>query len=240
MAIQENGEYADTLGIEINDDEGVVDKKTKEHILNLRVEVDNDERELFVNWPREEPRGFSQMQAVQQWSISVKQYLRGIKRLWHDETGKNDVKNVDYYWREKTIAEYTLPPPDKDGYQFSLIAQPGIDEQTLRSELGLPRGVEIPKPETIEIKGLEDVLKRDSIGHSWTVYTEKRGARPNWEQVVLHQEIPLPKSVLEEAVEVADDFLQQAGIGFKIGNDLPSWGFEELGSAIEDDDIEVV
>lgn len=240
MDTQENGDGLDGLGIEINDEEGLVDKRTKQHILQLRVEIDNDEREIFVNWPKENPRGFSQVQAVQQWAIPVKQYLRAIKRLWHDEGSQNNVRNVDYYWREKTISSYELVPPDKDGYQFSLIGQPQVDADTVRNKLGLPRGVEVPKPVTVEINGLQDVLDRQSIGHTWAVYTEKSGARPNWEEKILSREMPLPKSLLSDAVEVADDFLQQAGVGFKIGDDLPSWGYDDLGKAIEDDDIEVV
>lgn len=240
MSVHENGEYADALGIEINDEEGLVDKKTKQHILNLRVEIDNDERELFVNWPRENPRQFSQVQAVQQWAISVKQYLRAIKRLWHQESRDNQVRNVDHYWRERTIAQFELVPPDKDGYEFRLIGVEGMGKEDVRNELNLPRDAEIPTPTVISIDGLQDILTRDSIGHTWSVYTDKTGAKPNWEQMVLRKQMPVPKSVLEEAVEVADDFLQQAGIGFKIGDDLPSWGYEELGSAIEDDDIEVV
>lgn len=236
----ENGETPSANGIAVNDEDGLVDKRTKQHILNLRVSVDNDERELFVNWPKENPRSYNERKAVEQWSISVKQYLRGIKRLWHDEAGSNDVRNVDYYWREKQIDSYELVPPDKDGYQFSLISIPNMDAGDVRTELGLPRGVDVPQPKTVTIQGLQDVLDRKRIGHSWSVYVEKTGAKPNWEQKILTREVPLPKDLLSQAVEVADDFLQQAGIGFKIGDDLPSWGYEDLGTAIEDDDIEVV
>jgi len=34
--------------VTIEDEEGVVDRKTKDHILNLRVQVDEDERALYV------------------------------------------------------------------------------------------------------------------------------------------------------------------------------------------------
>lgn len=236
----QNGDLSDSLGIQINDDEGLVDKRTKEHILNLRQQIDNDERELFVNWPKEDRRSFNQVQAVQQWAVPVKQYLRAIKRLWHTDGSENNVRNVEFYWRQKTIAEYELTPPDKDGYQFSLIGAPDMTPDDLRNRIGLPRGVDVPQQVTITVNGLQEILDRDRIGHTWTVYVEKSGARPNWNQKVLTKEMPLPKDLLTNAVEVADDFLQQAGVGFKIGNDLPSWGYEELGSAIDDDDIDVV
>lgn len=235
-----NGDYADSLGIEINDEDGLVDKRTKQHIVNLRIEIDNDERELFVNWPKEQPQQYSELQAVQQWSVSVKQYLRAIKRLWHDEGDTSEVRNVDYYWQEKKIASYDLVPPDKDGYRFSLIGMQEMDANSIRRRIGLPQGAEVPKPVTISINGLEEVLNRDRISHSWTVYVDKSGAPPNWDDRTLTREIPLPRELLSDAVEVADDFLQQAGIGFKIGNDLPSWGYEDLGNAVQDDDITVI
>jgi len=212
---QKNGYQQSGAGVELQDDEGIVDRKTKEHILNLRVMVDDDERELFVHKATDPEVGLSRERAIQHWSISVKQYLRGIKRLWHTD-GKSDVKNVEFYWQEKEISSFTLVPPDKNGYQFSLSAREEIDDEQLRMMLDLPRGVEPPRPHTVTFEGLNDVLKTDTIEHTWFVYTEKSGAKPNWEQLTLQHRSPLPKELLEEAVEVADDFLQQAGLGFDI------------------------
>jgi hypothetical protein len=77
----ENGYSSADVGIEVSDEEGLVDKKTKEHILNLRVQIDEDERELFVNKATDPDQALSYVQATQYWSVSVRQYLRGIKRL---------------------------------------------------------------------------------------------------------------------------------------------------------------
>jgi hypothetical protein len=171
----------------------------------------------------------------------VRQYLRGIKRLWNDDNGdKQVVKNVEEYWSERKIAEYTLTPPDKAGYKFSMIQRQDMEDKQLRRMLDLPRGVELPKPVTKEFRGLNSILERDGLRHEWMVYTEKSGAPPNWDAITLTAEVPMPKSVLNSAVEMADNFLQQAGIGFKIGSDLPSWGQEELRTAKEDDDVEVI
>jgi hypothetical protein len=216
MASQrQNGYQESGAGIELQDDEGLVDRKTKEHILDLRKQIDNDERELFVAKATDPNINLSRQKAVQHWAISVKQYLRSIKRLWHTE-GKSDVKNVAYYWQEKNITEYTLVPPDKDGYQFSLIAREDVTEDQLRMMLNLPRGADPPKPEVVTFDGLESVLNRDTVEHTWFVWTEKTGARRNWDQLTIQHRTPLPKDLLEDAVEVADDFLQQAGLGFDI------------------------
>lgn len=237
-----NGHKTETKapGIQISDDEGLVDKRTKQHILSLRREVDNDERELFVNKFTDPEADISYAEAVQHWSVSVKQYLRAIKRLWNDGGDQHHIKNVEHYWNSVKIYEQTLTPPDKGGYRFSLIGQPGISSEDVRRMLGLPSDVTVPQPQTVTITGLQEVLERQRIGHTWTVYIDKSGPPPAWEQLVLQQEQPLPKELLERAVEVAQDFLQQAGIGFKIGDDLPNWGFDEMENARERDDIEVV
>jgi len=44
---------------------------------------------------------------------------------------------------------------------------------------------------------------------------------------MLSRVLPLPKHVLENAVEVADNFLQQAGLGFEIG--VPDYRSTEPG-----------
>jgi len=236
-----NGEKPEDVGSKISDEEGLVDRKTKEHILNLRVQIDEDERELFVNQATDPERRMGMAEATQFWSVSVKQYLRAIKRLWNDDDNSNSpVKNVDLYWRRKKLAEYTLVPPDKNGYQFSLIAQPDVDATTLRRTQGLPRDAEVPRPETKDFYGLQSILDTDVISHNWVVYIDKKGAPPNWEQIPLSRQVPLPKGVLEDAVEMADNFLQQAGVGFKVGDDLPDWGSDIVEKAKERDDIEVI
>jgi hypothetical protein len=210
-------------GVHIEDEEGLVDRKTKNHILDLRKQIDNDERELFVEKATDPNVRLDPRQATQYWAVSVKQYLRGIKRLWHedDETGEGSaLDNVEYYWQEKQIGEsFTLIPPDKDGYEFSIIAHPDTDADMVRRMLDLPKEESVPQPHAVKIRGLDDILNREKISHTWTVYVDKRGAPPNWERKTLVNEQPLPKELLEDAVEVADNFLQQAGIGFEIAAD---------------------
>jgi len=236
MAVDTNGSDP---GITISDDEGLVDKELKRHILSLRTQIDEDERNLFVDKVADPGNDMRYIDAVEYWRIPVQQYLRGIKRLW---TGgeSNIVKNVDLYWQEKEIGSYQLIPPDKDGYEFSAIQYGDVTAEDLQSQYNLPSASEVPQPKTVEFVGLQSVLERTRIGHHWTVNVSKRGAPRNWDTISLSKGLPIPKSILEQTVEMADDFLQRAGIGFKIGKDLPSWGTEELENAKERDDIEVI
>lgn len=218
---KQNGQRQSGDDVHIEDEEGLVDRKTKNHILDLRKQIDVDERELFVEKATNPDIQLNPRQATQFWAVSIKQYLRGIKRLWHqDDDANNGISQVDYYWQEKQIGDgYTLVPPDKDGYEFSIIAYPEVNPQGVRRQLNLPRDATVPEPVEVELHGLDDILNREMISHRWHVYVDKRGAPPTWSEVTLVNEQPLPKDLLEDAIEVADDFLQQAGIGFDIAAD---------------------
>lgn len=211
---------------EINDEEGLVDRKTKGHILDLRRQIDEDERRLFIELEANPQSGINHIEATQYWAVTVKQYLRSIKRLWGSTKDDEDhnVKGVREYWEEKKIGTVELPPPDKNGYQFSLCANEELGDEQLRRNLDLPRGTEIPRPVERDFFGLSSILEGDTVEHTWRVWVQKEGARPNWEDEILYQARPLPKGLLEKSVEEADNFLQQAGIGFDIGDNLPTDG----------------
>lgn len=212
--------------VTIEDEEGVVDRKTKEHILSLRVQVDEDERSLYVEKASDPNYSLSVPEANQYWGISVRQYLRGIKRLWSSGDEVDGVRNVKEYWERMKIAEERIVPPDKDGYRFSLV-DAGHDDLALKQKLGLPKRSELPEPVVEEFRGLNSILSQNRIEKTWVVKTKMDGPPPEHESVVLRRVYPLPKHVLENAVEVADNFLQQAGLGFEIG--VPDYRSTEPG-----------
>ena len=201
--------------VRVEDEEGIVDRKTKEHILALRKQIDEDERRLYVELVA--TGEVDKPQADQFWGVSVRQYLRGIKRLWNDENieESSGVKNVEYYWKSKPIDELRIPPPDKRDYPFSRLANSAESPSTIKRELGLPRSAELPQPKRVEFRGLESVLNTHQIRKQWSVKVSDRGPAPAHEHMYLERVLPVPKTVLEQAVETADNFLQQAGVGFE-------------------------
>jgi len=213
--------------VTVEDEEGVVDRKTKEHILSLRMQVDEDERSLYVEKASDPDYNLTVAEANQYWGISIRQYLRGIKRLWSNGENVDGVRNVERYWEEMKIGEERLVPPDKAGYQFSLVDTGQYGDLELKQRLGLPRESELPEPVVKEFYGLNSVLNQNRIEQTWVVKTNMQGPPPEHESVVLHRVLPLPKHILENAVEVADNFLQQAGLGFEIG--VPDYRSTEPG-----------
>lgn len=200
--------------VTINDDDGVVDKATKEHILSLRKQIDDDERQLYVEARAGHPRGLDIEDANRYWGISVRQYLRGIKRLWDDDSDETQVRKVHHYWGEREIGSVTLVPPDTQQYQFSIAERSDLSDSQLRRRLGLPPQSELPRPHTEDFRGLRSVLDATTVSKQWVVTLDASGPPPEHEKGQLQREIPVPKHILEQAVEVADNFLQQAGIGF--------------------------
>lgn len=211
--------------VTIEDEEGIVDRKVKEHVLNLRQQVDEDERLIYVERRSDPHNPLSVAEANQYWGITVRQFLRGIKRLWTKD--KTAVTNVQKYWEEQKIGEETLIPPDKGDYRFSLTAYDQYSESELKRLIGLPKKSELPEPKTVEFHGLNSVLNQNRIQQTWLVKTDMRGPPPTHKSMTLSAEMPLPKHILENAVEAADNFLQQAGLGFEVG--VPDWRSTEPG-----------
>lgn len=208
----------------VKDDEGIVDRKTKEQILSLRKQVDEDERSLYVELMSDPEASLSVPQANQYWAISIRQYLRGIKRLWTN-TEDASVRNVSEYWQQLPLGKERLVPPDKAGYEFSILDQHSeYDDRTLRRQLGLPRGADLPKPVVQKFKGLQSILEVNRIEQSWVVKVDDTGPPPEHEYIQLDVVRPVPKHILENAIEAADSFLQQAGLGFNVGDNLPTDG----------------
>jgi len=211
--------------VQVTDDEDGVDQQLKQQVMSLRQTVDEDERKLYVDRLRDPEIPYSQAEANQDWALSVRQYLRAIKRLWDDE---EQISGVPEYWKEMRLGSVTLVPPDTDGYQFSAVVNQQMSTAQLRRHIGLPRGVELPEPEVYTFNGLKDILNTRVVSHSWTVTVDNSGPPPSHEHVTVQDGAVVPKPALENAVEAADAFLQQAGLGFETS--LPDYyGGEEPG-----------
>jgi hypothetical protein len=199
--------------IHVADEEGIVDRKTKEHILSLRKQIDDDERQLYVELVAS--GRISRQEADEYWGISIRQYLRGIKRLWNSDSDQAGVRNVEFFWEKKEIAEFDLPPPDAESYQFSTLDYDAEDLSSVKRSFGLPRTAELPEPRKQKFKGLQSVLSTRGLHETWRVKVNDSGPPPEHDYLTLERSMPVPKFVLEQAIETADNFLQQAGIGFE-------------------------
>lgn len=219
--------------VQVTDEENSVDQKLKNQVLKLRQSVDEDERRLYVDRLRDPEMQYTRQAANQDWALSIRQYLRSMKRLWDD---RGDISGVGYYWagdknaagERLQLGSVELTPPDTQDRQFSMVAHKDADPRELRRALRLPRGVELPEPYIRPFVGLSDVLNNKVVEKAWTVTVDDTGPPRAHETRVLPAAKPVPKHILEATVEAADAFLQQAGLGFETS--LPDYmGGEEPG-----------
>lgn len=199
--------------VQVTDEENGVDQQLKQQVLKLRETVDEDERALYVDRVRDREQHYTRTNANQDWALSIRQYLRSIKRLWDNE---GDIAGVQEYWQELPIGTVELAPPDAEGYQFSLVAsRDAVSQSEMRRAIGLPRGADIPTVYREQFNGLSSVLNTRVVEHTWSITVDASGPPPSHRRVTVQAARPVPKHILENALEAADAFLQQAGLGFE-------------------------
>lgn len=196
---------------EVQDEEGTVDRKIKNRILDARARVDEREDILFTQPIVDPELNLNRVDATRAWGNTVRQFIRSIEPLLRSD----DIKNSEYYYAEVILGRETLVPPDSDKYQFSKFANEEISDKHLKRDMGLPPSFEPPEPVTVEFTGLGDILRQEMLHHKWTVDVADKG-RPAIKE--LSVETPVPKFVYENAVRAADQFLQQAGVGMDISS----------------------
>ncbi|WP_136689987.1 hypothetical protein [Halorhabdus amylolytica] len=197
-------------GDETVQDDGSVDQKLKNRIIDARKRVDEREDQLFVQGLA---AGISREEKTQAWGTVVRQYIRAIEPLLKSD----DVKKAEYYYLQAYIGKQEIPPPDGE-YPWSELAY-ADNTWALFTEYGLPANIDLPEPQEIEFEGLYSVLKQKQVSAQWQVDLKPESFGPGGEQDRLGVSYPVPKEVLEEAVSTADEFLQQAGIGLEIGKE---------------------
>lgn len=197
-------------------DDGTVDKKLKDRIINARERVDDREDYLYVQATVDANKHIEPAEQTVYWGMVVKQYLRTIEPLLNEET----VSEADKFYTAISIGEVTLLPQDTPQYPFSAVARGDIEPMQFKIQYDLPRSVELPEPKTVEFEGLQSVIERGPmIGETWEVETNVYSDPREGRVVRTQDQRPIPKQIYEDAVRIADRFLQQAGIGLELGVD---------------------
>jgi hypothetical protein len=198
----------------VNDDEGNVDRKIKDRILKARERVDTREDQLFVQAPAMDVR-MSQEQALNAWATSIRQYIRVVKPLLTSD----EIEGAQYYWTKVPLGGREISPPDGEK-EWSRFAY-SDDPNGLATQMGLPPSFDPPEAKTASFTGLQEIMNRQTIEKHWTVDMKPDAILPQENLDSLTVKMPVPKSILEKAVEATDAFLQEAGVGLEIGGDDP-------------------
>jgi len=225
----DNNDRWDEPAKQVTDEEGTVDQKVKNRILNARERVDEREDDIFIGAPLSPEINHSAGDLIQMWATSVRQYLKTIEPLLRSD----EIEGSDYYYHEVEIAHEKIQPPDGD----AIIDDP--DKETpyakeirwsrlYRDDLEMRRvidnpntlfkiGFEPPEKREIALYGLKDVIEKHEFELQWHVDLEPDQIYSKTAEVYDRQ--PLRREWLETAVRKADEFLQDcAGVGLDIGH----------------------
>jgi len=198
------------------DEEGDVDSKVKDLILQARQRVADTKYAVDVKEPLNADVEIRRPRKIQIFAKTVKQFLIRIEPLLRADR----IVGNEYYYEDmdEPIGTVELVPPDTDGYQFSLVARRGLDERELRTMIGLPLGAEIPEPEVVAFTGLKEIIERPPVlSYQWSVCVSKQGARPNWDFAYPEVQRQVPEQIYIDAIREADSFLHDIGIGVDTG-----------------------
>jgi len=217
-------------GKRIRDEEGSVDQRLKDRIIDARSRVAERKDGIYVKAPLEGVQ-INESQAVQMWSTSVRQYLLSIEPLLRSDK----ISHSHEYYEEIKIVDEPVFPPDgeypkpggpADGlvprqkYHWSLFYQKKVDQRTAfesHEHNNFTRGFRAPEPKRVELYGLRSIIETESVFKQWTVVPNPDDIKP--EKIVLKPTIqfPLRREWLRDAVRYADEFLQESGIAVDIG-----------------------
>lgn len=199
-------------GAEVRD-EGNVDTKVKNRILDARKRVDDREDYLYVQAPVEDGMAASQVQQDLYWGMVVKQYLRTIEPLLESK----EVDEDSEYYRRADLGNVRLVPRNTDNYPFEQYATGSLSEEAFKTQHDLPRSVSLPEPKRIGFYGLKSVIETDGVvSETWTIETNSWSDPDQQGVIQTRDERVVPKKIYENAVRTADKFLQEVGIGVEL------------------------
>lgn len=213
----------------VTDEEGTVDQKVKNRIIQARERVDEREDDVFIGAPLDKEISVTHGQQLEMWGTAVRQYIKTIEPLLKSD----EIEQSDHYYNEVEIANELVYPPDgetavweadKDKPQvydipWSLFYSNDFSVfDYVDSNLPIERGFEPPEPKRVELCGLKDVLEAGGFQFQWSVVLNPQQIGPARKIARPTESIPLKQMWLEKAVRKADGFLQQAGVGLEIGH----------------------
>lgn len=188
-----------------------IDQKQKERIVSRREEVDEWEMELYTQATLGE---IARQQADLLWGYRVRAFLKTVEPLLeHGGLTQHDQKIIASF----DLGDVRIDPPEE------LV-------RAATSQRGSTGGIELLQDEDIgtknvPIQGLRQVIERKICSASWTVQIRDPDAPGRRVERTYQQEKPVPYDILEDAVRLADEWLQLAGIGIAI--DPEDWESEE-------------
>ncbi|MFC6863297.1 hypothetical protein ACFQGE_07465 [Halomicroarcula sp. GCM10025817] len=226
---------------QVQDAEGLVERRVKERIADARDRVADHKSKLLVEFPVEQALAtgsdaVAHTSRLQLWAGTVKQYLRAIEPLLRSD----EIPQAEYYYRELPIVDDLVFPRDDTRFEDATTTVQTPDgtvekeipwgrfyqsDSAARTSQLVGAGFEPPEPKAVKLNGLKSIMETDKIVREWAVPLDPR--TPSFRQSIAYprRELPLQKEWLESAVAEADQFLHDSGLGLDLdsGRDFANY-----------------
>jgi len=115
-------------------------------------------------------------------------------------------------YEEKVIGEIVVEPPEE--YQEKATIP---NANAVRGREGDMILSQPPEPQPVEIVGLKSVIENEAVGARWEIDVESPDTPgPSVQTRTIEETAIIPKQILQDAVRLADWWLQNAGIGLSM------------------------
>ena len=196
--------------IEIADGEDYVDRQLKKDLIDLRRTIREWDRDL---WSRVRFGEIDEKQALLLLGDRVRDYIQSIEPVMRmrDDSGPA-LNGVDQVYNHEKLGIVDIPPPDEYRETERDLLNRGASGTTLVSQTTL-------QPKQVMVRGLRDVLEKEVVSARWQMQlrnTNPDPGEPPRKSVTVTNQQPLNRTVLQNAVRVADEWLQINGVGLKV------------------------
>lgn len=213
---------------EVEDTEGFVNRKKKKMILKSRERVDDIEARLMLYNP-------SQLDVSQQTAYHqmIRQFLRHLEPLLSNP----EVNGATEAYTETHLGNLIIEPPvdpniEEKPDHLKDTSEKSFFEEKSDSDLVLHRFSDPVEPVRFEITGLEEIINNDGRTASWEVIIDKKESRgfrgAGLFETTVTESQQWNYTILNNAVRVADQFLENANIGLSLSEGEPDDGFLDL------------
>lgn len=198
------------------DDEGTVDQKAKNYIIEAKKRAYQREDDVYIQSPLEGVQLTRQEQNAI-WAIAVRQYIRTVEPLLRSD----EIPESDYFYNQYEIVNQEILPPDGeyDGHVYRWSEYQHMNPlEIANSHPKITHSFEPPEAKIFTIQGLKDVVETEAVTMRWQVTINPDDPPGAHEVIFPERNIVLRRQWLQEAVRATDQFLQEAGIGVDVGH----------------------
>lgn len=202
---------------EVDDADDLVDRKQKQRLIRLREGVDEWEEQLITQARLDE---IAMDTAVSLYGDAVRRFLRGLEPLLrqtqndlpieHDDAIPRLPKAKEVY-AEREIGAVQIDPPASIRDLPTDMREAGAGGEWLVGDA--------PEPKRVRFEGLGSIIANEEVAAEWTVTVRTTahdaGELPMQERSATNR-APVDRAVLQNALRVADEWLQRVNVGIHV------------------------